>query len=72
MGLFIALEVIGIIGMVQGFGSTLVTQVWGGNWQMMRWALDWQPVSGIAIGVLGLVLASIGWAGQKRAKASRD
>ncbi|MCE7012154.1 hypothetical protein LWC34_56500 [Kibdelosporangium philippinense] len=70
MGLFIAFEIIGIIGMVQGFGSALVTQVWGGNWQLMNWALEWQPVSGIAIGVLGLVVASIGWAGQKRRKTS--
>ncbi|ALG11001.1 hypothetical protein [Kibdelosporangium phytohabitans] len=71
MGLFIAFEVIGIIGMVQGFGSALVTQVWGGNWALMRWALEWQPVAGIAVGVLGLLIASIGWSGQKRIKSSR-
>jgi hypothetical protein len=71
MGIMIAFEVLGIIGMVQGFGSALVTQVWGGNWQLMSWALDWQPGIGIGIGVLGLLLASAGWAGQKRIKSSR-
>ncbi|MBP2326337.1 hypothetical protein JOF56_006722 [Kibdelosporangium banguiense] len=71
MALMIAFEVIGIIGMIQGFGSALVTQVWGGNWQLMRWALEWQPLIGIGIGVAGLLLASIGWAGQRRIKSSR-
>jgi hypothetical protein len=28
MGIMIAFEVLGIIGMVHGFGSALVTQVW--------------------------------------------
>ena len=71
MGFMIAFEVIGIIGMVQGFGSALVTQVRGGDWQLMRWALAWQPASGIAIGVAGLLLARVGWAGRKRHKRSR-
>lgn len=71
MGIMIAFEVLGIIGMVQGFGSALVTQVWGGNWQLMSWALDWQPGIGIGMGVLGLLLACVGWAGQKRIKSSR-
>ena len=71
MGLFVVFEVIGIIGMVQGFGSAVVTQVWGGDWALMQWALEWQPAGGIVVGVLGLALASVGWSGQKRIKASR-
>nr|WP_157527381.1 hypothetical protein [Kibdelosporangium sp. MJ126-NF4]CTQ88883.1 hypothetical protein [Kibdelosporangium sp. MJ126-NF4] len=71
MGLFIVFEIVGIVGMVQGFGSAIATELWNGDWTLMRWALDWQPVSGIAVGVVGLVIASVGWSGQKRIKASR-
>ncbi|SDN59822.1 hypothetical protein [Allokutzneria albata] len=64
------LEVIGIIFMVQGFGSLLVKEVFNGSeWFLMEWATPYSPWAHIAVGVIGFFLAGGGAASRRRKRA---
>ncbi|MEU0542637.1 hypothetical protein ABZ319_22455 [Nocardia sp. NPDC005978] len=50
---------IGLWLIVLGFGSVLL-QVLDLNFVVLTWADDAQPVTGLAIGTLGLIIALVG------------
>ncbi|MCP2342774.1 hypothetical protein [Actinomadura rupiterrae] len=53
------MRVVGIVVAVLGFGSLLAFNGDNHNFGLMKWASGHQPVAGMAVGVLGLVLAGI-------------
>ncbi|MFB9902439.1 hypothetical protein [Allokutzneria oryzae] len=60
------LEVVGIICVVQGFGSLVVKHFGGKDWLLMAWASGHGPWAHIAVGVLGIVLTAVGAASRRR------
>jgi hypothetical protein len=55
--------VIGLVLVVQGFGSALAKAVWSANWGLLAVAERWTPVpvwAGVLVGVAGLVVAVLG------------
>ncbi|WP_344875113.1 hypothetical protein [Allokutzneria multivorans] len=60
-------EVIGIILIVQGIGSLVITKAFNGQeWFLMRWATPYSPWAHIAIAVFGLLLAAAGTSARRR------
>ena len=56
---FSEVALIGLVLVVQGFGSALAKGVWNGNWGLLAVAERWTPVPvwiGVAVGVAGLVV----------------
>jgi hypothetical protein len=50
---------IGLVLVVQGFGTALAKGVWNANWGLLAVAERWTPVPvwlGVAVGVAGLVV----------------
>ncbi|WP_143261600.1 hypothetical protein [Allokutzneria sp. NRRL B-24872] len=63
-------EVIGIILIVQGIGSLVITKAFNGQeWFLMRWATPYSPWAHIAVAAVGLFLASAGAAARRRKPA---
>lgn len=57
------LTIIGIVVLVQGFGSAIAKAFWDSNWGLLAVAERWFAVPawlGALVGVVGLVLALVG------------
>ena len=55
--------IIGLVVMVQGFGSALAKAVWDGNWGLLAVAERWFAVPvwlGLVVGLVGLMLVVAG------------
>ncbi|MFC5187542.1 hypothetical protein [Actinomadura harenae] len=60
------MRVLGVVVAVLGFGSLIAFNGDNDNVGPMSWASGHQPVAGIAVGLLGLVVAGLGFASRSR------
>ncbi|RBQ19023.1 hypothetical protein DP939_17750 [Spongiactinospora rosea] len=52
--------IVGVLLMIQGFGNALTRWLWGTDWGLLAVAgraADLPPWAGVAVGLLGLVVA---------------
>ncbi|WP_283137672.1 hypothetical protein [Rhizohabitans arisaemae] len=67
------LEIFGVLVAIQGFGSA-ASELFGKgrSWGLMGIAEDFQPFSGILIGLLGVLLIVAGEKGRRANRAKRQ